>query len=65
MTIEEFAIDIIHGKGGLHDYERYLRADFPYSDRVTGAVWALRVLGNPSREGSQEILDAIIERRKK
>lgn len=55
---------IIEGVGGMNDYEKYETVIWHVPDRVAVADWTIRCLANPKCEGSQEILEAIIERRK-
>ena len=63
--LEKFAKEIIDGVGGLRDYERCELAS-PTIDRDQATViWTLRCLANPECEGSQAVIEAILERRKK
>ena len=63
MTATDFAKSIIEGTGGLNSFEDREVATWDHSDRVQSAVWTLRCLSNPACEGSQEAIDAILERR--
>ena len=64
MDIMTYCEKIITGVGGLHDFERYELA-VPNVDRdVATAAWVIRCLANPKSEGSQQVLEAILERRR-
>ena len=60
--IGDWCHKIIHGCGGVDDYEHYEKV--VYSDRDVAIVeFVCRALANPKCEGSQEVLDAICKRR--
>ena len=63
-TIPDFAIKIIEGMGGMNDYEQYELVAWHNPERIAAAIWTLQCLANPKCEGSQEVLDAIIARRR-
>lgn len=62
--IYEWIKKCIEGTGGLLNYERYEWAIRNDTDEMTAASWIIRCLANPKSEGSEEVLQAIIERRK-
>lgn len=62
--LEEFSERIITGVGGLHDYERCEMATPKYDRDVATVIWAIKCLANPKCKGSEEVLQAIIDRRK-
>lgn len=64
MNIVEFSKKIIEGVGGLQDFEYYEIASPNYSRDVSAAIWTIKCLANPKCEGSEEVLSAILERRK-
>jgi len=64
FRIDDFAMEIIEGCGGLNDYERHELVVHQYSDRVAAAVWTMRCLANPYCDGSDVALEAIIQRRR-
>jgi hypothetical protein len=62
-SIEQWIKDVINGVGGFKDYENYEFVAF--ADRDEGiAGFVIRCLANPTCEGSEEVLNAIIEKRK-
>ena len=65
MNILEFSEKIINGVGGLHDFEYYEMASPNYDRDVSVAIWVIKCLANPKCEGSEEAVQAIIERRNK
>ena len=65
MNIEEFAKSIIEGTGGMNCYEDHELVVWHRPDRVEAAIWAIRCLANPDCRGSQEAIDAILERRQR
>jgi len=64
VNILEFSEKIITGCGGLHDFEYHEMAIPNYDRDVTVAIWVLKCLANPLCEGSDEAIQAIIEKRK-
>ncbi|MDZ5711613.1 hypothetical protein [Jeotgalibacillus haloalkalitolerans] len=64
MDINDWIKEKLEGSGGLNDYRYYEMAVFDGTPEREGATWILRCLGNPECEGSQEVLDSIIENRK-
>jgi hypothetical protein len=64
-TISEWINQIINGPAGMNDFERHELVDWLESDRYCAASWAIRCLANPHCEGSQEVLDAVIEQRER
>ena len=64
MDIMQYCEKIITGAGGLHDMERYELATPNCNRDVAVAAWVIKCLANPKSEGSENILSAIIERRK-
>ncbi len=64
MTDREFVTDIIDGPGGLKDWEDREYGSLSTNACVAGALWTLRCLANPLCEGSEEALQAILEKRK-
>lgn len=62
--IIQFCRDIIQGVGGLHDYERYELAVPNFDRDICVAIFVIKCLANPKCDGSQEILNLILERRK-
>jgi len=64
LSIDDFALQIIEGPGGLNSYQEHEIVSWPYSDRVAAAVWTIGCLGNPHCEGSDVAIAAILERRK-
>ena len=65
MNILEFSEKIINGVGGLHDYEYHEMATPNYDRDVSVAIWVIKCLANPKCEGSQDAIQAIIERRER
>ena len=63
MTIPEWINRIINGSGGMNDFELTEWVQWLDSDRYCAVSWALRCLANPACEGSEEVLDAILEHR--
>lgn len=64
MTISEFLQSIINGSGGFKSYED--REILVSKDRdIEIAGFVVRCLANTSCEGSEEVLEAIIEQRNK
>lgn len=66
MAEKEFDINawINRRLNGLFVMERYELAVRLGSDEFCASSWIIRCLANPKCEGSQEVLDAIAERRK-
>jgi hypothetical protein len=64
LDMFRWCLNVIEGVGGMNDYERYELAVFPRGERVHAVEWAIKCLANPRCEGSKEMLDAIIERRR-
>jgi len=64
MNILEFSEKIITGVGGLHDFEYYEMATPNYDRDVVVAIWVMKCLANPLCDGSDEVIQAIIEKRK-
>jgi len=64
LDIAKWAEDMILGVGGMNDYEKYELVIWNESERVAAAKWILRCLANPKNEGSEYVLNAIMERRK-
>lgn len=62
--IYEWIKKCIEGTGGLLNYEKYEWAIRNDTDEMTAACWIIRCLANPESKGSEEVLQAIIERRK-
>lgn len=62
--ILEYCRKIILGVGGLHDMIEHELAIPNYDPNVSIAIFVIKCLANPKSEGSKEILDLIIERRK-
>jgi len=65
MNILEFSEKIITGVGGLHDFEYHEMATPNYDRDVTVAIWVMKCLANPLCEGSDEAIQAILEKRNK
>lgn len=63
MNITEWIDKIINGPGGMADFERHEWVDWLDSDRYCAVSWALRCLANPACEGSEDVLQAILDRR--
>ena len=59
----EFCTKIIEGVGGLHDFGYYEMATPNYDRDVSTAIWVIKCLANPKCEGSEEAIQAILERR--
>lgn len=53
----------IEGTSGLLSFEKYELAVRLESDEVVAADWIIRCLANPNNEGSEDVLQAIIQRR--
>lgn len=64
MEIENWIKEIIDGTGGFKNCEEYEVMVHHVNREVSIAGWVIRCLGNPECEGSQDVLDSIIERRK-
>lgn len=64
FEVNAWARDLIHGCGGLHDYEYHEIVAWPGRDVgiVDFVLWSL---ANPRCKGSAEVLEAIHERRAK
>ncbi len=62
MTIKDWCRGIVEGPGGLRNYFKREAKRIP--TQLDVVEWTIRCLANPHNEGSQEVLDAIIERRK-
>lgn len=54
-------IERILGQGG--GFASFVRHEGGGTGRADVAAWVIRCLANPDCEGSQEVLDAIVERR--
>jgi hypothetical protein len=54
---------IINGAGGLRAYNKHEHAGM--TTQLHAVEWTIRCLANPKCEGSQEVLDAILEERAK
>lgn len=64
MNIDEWIEKIVNGSGGFVDFENHEWPVYHNSREYSIAAFVVRCLANPKLEGSQEVLDAIIERRK-
>ncbi len=64
-TPSDWARSIIFGIGGMNDYEDRECVVWNQPERVAAAEWAIRCLANPYCEGSQYVLDQIIDARRK
>lgn len=62
--IGEWCKEIIEGAGGFDNYEKYELVVWHISRERAIAEWVIRSLANPENEGSQMVIDSIIERRK-
>ncbi len=62
LVIADWCINLVHGIGGLDDFERY---ELPaWSDRDVAIVeFVLRSLANPRCQDADRVLAAIHERR--
>lgn len=63
LTATGWARRIIEGPAGLQEFERRELAETDMPPQVAAVVWALRCLGNPRCEGSEEVLEMIRRRR--
>lgn len=64
IDIAEWIKKCIEGPTGMLAFERYEWAIRLESNEICAASWIIRCLANPKCEGSKEVLDAIMERRK-
>lgn len=65
MKIENWIKEIIDGTGGFKNCEKYELMVHHINREVSIAGWVIRCLANPECEGSQKVLDSILEQRKK
>lgn len=63
MNVEQFATKIIEGPAGMNEFTTREVVAWGVSEKVAASIWTLRCLANPACEGSQEAVDAILERR--
>lgn len=61
--VSDWCQQIIEGVGGMNDYEQYEMVIWNQPERIAVADWVVRCLANPRCEGSEEVLQAIQERR--
>jgi len=62
--ISEWCEKVIEGCGGMNDFEKYELVVWNEPERIATAKWVIRCLANPESEGSEYVLNEIIERRK-
>jgi len=63
--IYDWIHDIVTGVGGFFDYEKYEWPIYNCTREEFIAAFVIRCLANPNCEGSNEILQEIVERRMK
>lgn len=63
MNITEWVNQVINGPGGMNEFEAHEMVMWNDTERVSAAIWVLRCLANPACYGSEEVLQAIQERR--
>lgn len=61
--IEVWAWHAIDGMGGMRSMEYHEMAVSQYDDKLSAALWILRCLGNNPSPETQDVVDAIVERR--
>ncbi|MEX2017548.1 MAG: hypothetical protein WD876_03685 [Candidatus Pacearchaeota archaeon] len=62
--IGEWCKEIIDGGSGFISYEEHELVIWHIKRERAVAEWVIRCLANPENEGSQMVIDSIIERRK-
>lgn len=61
--LQDWAHRIIHGPGGMNDYEYCEVVVWATDERVAAAEWALHCLANSEVPDSQEVFDIIKKHR--
>lgn len=63
ISIAGWIHEMIEGSGGMNDFEAHELVIWHEDERVAAARWIIRCLGNPRCAGSDEVLQAIMQRR--
>ena len=64
FVVADWVKDIIEGPQGMNSFQRHEMVIWNEPERIAAANWVLRCLANPRCEGSDQMLHAILERRK-
>ena len=64
FVVADWVHDIIEGPQGMNSFQRHEMVIWNEPERIAAANWVLRCLANPRCEGSDQMIHAILERRK-
>ena len=64
FVVADWVKDVIEGPQGMNSFQRHEMVIWNEPERIAAANWVLRCLANPRCEGSDQMLHAILERRK-
>ena len=64
ITITEWVDSIINGVGGMNDFVKHEMVILNEPERNAAARWTITCLANPRCEVSEDVINAILARRK-